>query len=83
VHNIRRGLLLPRIADLLRSDPTIDQFFFEGHLRDSSKSSSQLLELLRSCGILIDESSLGRFHVVFEDFENRELTDSGLAFDFS
>jgi hypothetical protein len=70
----------------LRFDPTIDRFLVEGISRESSKSlkSSQFLtELLRTGRICIDESSLEVIHVLFENLDNPELTESLLEFDFS
>jgi hypothetical protein len=76
----------PRITELLRNDPTFDRFILERIPRESSKSSkssSQLRELLRNGRLCIDESSLESLHILFENLDNPELTESLLEFDFS
>jgi hypothetical protein len=63
----------PRICELLRSDPTVDRFIFEGIPRESwqpLKSSQFMTELLRKGRICIDELSLGLLHVLFENLGN-------------
>jgi hypothetical protein len=67
------AFISPRISELLRNDPRIDRFTLERIPHESSQSSkslSQLRELLRSGRICIDESSLESLYVLFENHDN-------------
>jgi hypothetical protein len=80
------AFISPRISELLRNDPTIDRFVLEKIPRKSSKSSkssSQLRELLRNGRLCIDESSLESLHILIENLDNPEMAESLLKFDFS
>jgi hypothetical protein len=80
------AFISPRISELLRNDPTIDRFTLERIPHESSQSSkslSQLRELLRSGRLCIDESSLELLHSMPENLDNPELIESLLEFDFS
>jgi hypothetical protein len=66
------AFISPRVANLLLSDPSIDEFV----LRDTDSGSLNILrDMISGVSVIVSERNVGHFFELIENLENAELSE--------